>query len=314
MRRDGMDSALWNGIRTAGFGAASVAIFSIATTVVHAAANPEEGGKPEGGLPQLDVSAFPTQIFWLIISFALLYWIMSKMAVPRIAEVLEERQERITDDLETAERLKSEAEKVQADYEKALAEARSEAQGHIKAANDEAAAEQAKAEAEHDFLNGDITPHEAVLVVACVLEVQLVDMGNLMQEDFAHGHRRGDADLGRLPIAALLFDHTPKRKEADFFGHRSEMENPATNANAFAQREVERDTRKTQPESDVVVNALQLGPGGQPGHAKPGVPLGCPDQGRQSLRCSPDVAEHERKPGVSGQLVGKGPKGGGREG
>ena len=38
------------------------------------------------------------------------------MAVPRIAEVLEERQERITDDLETAELLKSEAEKVQADY------------------------------------------------------------------------------------------------------------------------------------------------------------------------------------------------------
>ena len=171
-----------------------------------------------------------------------------------------------------------------------------------------------KAEAEHDFLNGDVTPHEAVLVVACVLEVQLVDVGNLMQEDFAHGHRRGDADLGRLPIAALLFNHTPKRKEADFFGHKSEMENPATNANAFAQREVERETRKTQPESDVVVNALQLGPGGQPGRAKPGVLLGCPDQGRQSLRCSPDVAEHERKPGVSGQLVGKGPKGGGREG
>jgi len=36
-----------------------------------------------------------------------------------------------------------------------------------------------KAEAEHDFLNGDVTPHEAVLVVACVLEVQLVDVGKL---------------------------------------------------------------------------------------------------------------------------------------
>lgn len=194
-----------------------------------------------------------------------------------------------------------------------------------------------KAEAEHDFLYGDVTPHEAVLVVACVLEVQLVDVGKLtrahrasrrcgfrvcgiyperpcapvfVQEDFAHGNGRGDADLGRLPIAALFFDHAPKRKEADFFGHRSEMENPAANANAFAQREVERETRKPQPESDVVVNALQLGPGGQSGRAKPGVLLGGPDQGRQSLRCSPDVAEHERKPGVSGQLVGKGTEGG----
>lgn len=149
MRRDGMDSAFTNGIRTIGFGSIGVAIFSIAATVAHAAANVEEGGKPDGGLPQLDVSSFPTQIFWLIVSFALLYWIMSKMAVPRIAEVLEERQERITDDLETAERLKSEAEKVQADYEKALADARSKAQAQIKTANDEAAAEQAKAEAEH---------------------------------------------------------------------------------------------------------------------------------------------------------------------
>ena len=36
-----------------------------------------------------------------------------------------------------------------------------------------------KAEAEHDFLYGDVTPHEAVLMVACVLEVQLVDVGKL---------------------------------------------------------------------------------------------------------------------------------------
>jgi len=144
-----MDSAFLKAIRTVGFGSVGVAVGSIVTSVAFAAGNVEFGGKPDGGLPQLDVSTFPTQIFWLIVSFALLYWIMSKMAVPRIAEVLEERQERITDDLETAERLKSEAEKVQADYEKALADARAEAQGQIKAANDELASEQAKAEAEH---------------------------------------------------------------------------------------------------------------------------------------------------------------------
>ena len=110
-------------------------------------------------------------------------------------------------------------------------------------------------------------------MVACVLEVQLVDVGNLMQEDFTHGNRRGDADLGWLPIAALLFDHAPKRKKTDFFGHRSQTENPATNADAFSQQEVERETRKTQPKSDVGVNALQLVPGGQSGRAKPGVLL-----------------------------------------
>jgi len=105
--------------------------------------------KPDGGLPQLDFSTYPTQIFWLIVSFAILYWIMTKMAVPRIAEVLEERQERITDDRETAERLTAEAESVKAEYEQAVADARSKAQDQIRAINDELAQEQAKAEAEH---------------------------------------------------------------------------------------------------------------------------------------------------------------------
>lgn len=106
-------------------------------------------GDAEGGLPQLDLGTFPTQIFWLIISFGLLYWIMTKMAVPRIAEVLEERQDRISDDLETAERLNAEAKSVQDAYEQALSDARAQAHGQIKAANDALAAEQAKAEAEH---------------------------------------------------------------------------------------------------------------------------------------------------------------------
>lgn len=107
------------------------------------------GEKADGGLPQLDLGTFPTQIFWLIISFGLLYWIMTKMAVPRIAEVLEERQDRISDDLETAERLNSEAKSVQEAYEQALSDARAQAHGQIKAANDALAAEQATAEAEH---------------------------------------------------------------------------------------------------------------------------------------------------------------------
>ncbi len=86
------------------------------------------GGEGGGGLPQLDADTYPTQIFWLVVTFVILYLIMSKVALPRIAEVLEERQERIADDIETAERLRAEAASVQAEYEKALAEARGKAQ------------------------------------------------------------------------------------------------------------------------------------------------------------------------------------------
>lgn len=101
-----------------------------------------------GGLPQLNAHSYPTQIFWLIVTFAVLYVIMSKVALPRIAEVLEERQERIADDIETAERLRSEAAAVQAEYEKALADARSKAQELFRETSDVLAKEHAEAEAE----------------------------------------------------------------------------------------------------------------------------------------------------------------------
>lgn len=104
-----------------------------------------EGG---GGLPQLNAHTYPTQIFWLAVTFVILYLIMSKVALPRIAEVLEERQERIADDIETAERLRSEAAAVQAEYEKALADARSKAQELFRETGDVLAKEHSEAEAE----------------------------------------------------------------------------------------------------------------------------------------------------------------------
>ncbi|NQW09224.1 MAG: F0F1 ATP synthase subunit B [Alphaproteobacteria bacterium] len=102
----------------------------------------------EGGLPQLDVTTFPTQIFWLIVSFTVLYIFMSKIVVPRIADVLEERQDRIADDLETAERFKGEAEGVKAEYEQTLADSREKAQALFRETHEMIVKEHAAAEAE----------------------------------------------------------------------------------------------------------------------------------------------------------------------
>ena len=71
-------------------------------------------------LPQLDLATYSSQVFWLVISFVVLYFLVAKLAMPRIAEVLEERQERIEDDLDKAETLKKEAYQVRIEYEKAL--------------------------------------------------------------------------------------------------------------------------------------------------------------------------------------------------
>ena len=104
-------------------------------------------------MPQFDVTTFSSQIFWVVIIFVLLYFIMARFALPRVAEVMEERQDKIDDDLSKAERLKNEAETVLAEYEKAIAEARSEAGKLMQAASDAITEEQAKRQTE---LNSDL--------------------------------------------------------------------------------------------------------------------------------------------------------------
>jgi len=82
----------------------------------------------KAGMPQFDLSRFPSQIFWLAVTFLVLYWIMSKVALPRIGDVLEARANRIGSDLDRAASLKGEADRIRAAYEKTLAESRAKAQ------------------------------------------------------------------------------------------------------------------------------------------------------------------------------------------
>ena len=76
-------------------------------------------------MPQLDISVFAPQIVWLTITFLAMYFLMAKVALPRIAQVLDERQTRIDDNLEKAAALKKEAEDAATAYESSLAQARS---------------------------------------------------------------------------------------------------------------------------------------------------------------------------------------------
>ena len=80
------------------------------------------------GMPQLDISTYPNQIFWLVVSIVAIYLILSRVALPRIGAVLAERQGTITNDIAAAEDLKRQAEEAEAAYNKALADARAEAQ------------------------------------------------------------------------------------------------------------------------------------------------------------------------------------------
>src|SRR6266851_222691 len=87
-------------------------------------------------MPQLDLSTFPSQIFWLAVFFVVLYVLMKRLALPKIEKIIEERRARVEGDLDKAGQMKSEAEAVIAAYEKALADARHQAQLTMKETSD----------------------------------------------------------------------------------------------------------------------------------------------------------------------------------
>ena len=110
-------------------------------------------------MPQLEqINTYLGQVFWLVVTFGLLYLILWRSALPRIARVINERQERIDDDLQRAGALKEEAEGVLAAYEEATAKARAEAQTVLREA---AAAFAAQAAERHEALGRRIAEQTA---------------------------------------------------------------------------------------------------------------------------------------------------------
>ncbi|WP_406647926.1 F0F1 ATP synthase subunit B' [Aliisedimentitalea scapharcae] len=99
---------------------------STTTDTAHGAAEAAHGGG--SAMPQLDFSTFSNQIFWLVVTLVVIYLVLSRVALPRIAAVLAERQGTITNDLAAAHDLKAKAVEAENAYNKALADARADAQ------------------------------------------------------------------------------------------------------------------------------------------------------------------------------------------
>ncbi len=131
--------------------------------------------KGSGGLPQLNVSDFAPQLFWLAVTFGLLWWLMAKTALPKVGAVIEERAQRIQRDLDEAQRLKAETEKALADYEASLASARARASGIAKDIRDkltaEVDAERAKVERQVTSRLGDAEKRIADMKARAMTEV-----------------------------------------------------------------------------------------------------------------------------------------------
>lgn len=100
-----------------------------------------DAGHHETGFPPFNATTFASQLIWLAISFGLLYVLLSRVALPRIANVLEERRDRIADDLDQAAQSKAKTDEAIAAYEAALAEARSKAHTIAQKTRDDLTAE-----------------------------------------------------------------------------------------------------------------------------------------------------------------------------
>lgn len=124
-------------------GDAPVTIDAEGHAIEHGAEAAHSGGHHAEveGLPQLDFTTYSSQIFWMFVFFIVLYVFFSKKTLPEIAGTVETRRDKIEGDLDTAQDLKGQAEKVQGEYEAALQEAREKASKTFKAAEEQIKAE-----------------------------------------------------------------------------------------------------------------------------------------------------------------------------
>ncbi len=131
--------------------------------------------------PPFDSTTFASQLLWLAITFALFYWIMKNVAMPRISGILEDRKDRIAGDLSEANRLKEETDAAISAYEQALAEARNKAHG---IAHETRAKLKADHEARREKAEGDLGEKlkEAEAHIAGIKTEALSQIGDIAGE------------------------------------------------------------------------------------------------------------------------------------
>lgn len=155
-------------------------------------------------MPQLDFSTYPSQFFWLTVSFLLMLFLMSTFIVPKIRDIVNQRQRKIDDYLAAAARFKQQAEEAEHRYETLVAAANAKAAAALeKAQNDfrQKAAEQEKAASERlAQKTAESEQYIARLQQSAVTEV------NAMAADLAMqiAAKMGWSELSEADVMAVL--------------------------------------------------------------------------------------------------------------
>ena len=96
-----------------------IGIITISNTYLYAA---------EAGMPQLDPTYWASQAFWLVLIFTSLYFVLSKLLIPKIKDVIDDRESKIKNDLDEAQKLKNIAEIKLKEYEKSIDDGKKQVQ------------------------------------------------------------------------------------------------------------------------------------------------------------------------------------------
>jgi F-type H+-transporting ATPase subunit b len=155
----------------------------------------------KGGFPPFESQTFGSQLIWFALAFGALYLLMSRVALPRVASILAERHDRVTSDLDKAAKLKSETDQAIATYEKALADARANAQKIAAETHEKLAAEtESKRKALESDLAAKLGAAEAQIVSGKTAAMQNV---------------RGIAVDATAAIVERLLGQAPSRDEVE---------------------------------------------------------------------------------------------------
>ena len=103
-----------------------IQIFTLNFVLVTSAQSGESGG-----MPQLNPEFWVSQIVWLVLTFGILYIVLSKLILPKISDNLESRKSQILENIETAETQREESEKKLKEFEKIVLESKIEAKNYF---------------------------------------------------------------------------------------------------------------------------------------------------------------------------------------
>jgi F-type H+-transporting ATPase subunit b len=152
-------------------------------------------------MPQLDITSFISQLFWFAVTFALLYVFLARISLPRVRNVLQDRQSRIESDLQKAAAMKEEAEAARSYYTSGLDEARKKAGDLIEEAT---ASIRKQSRERHAKLDETLARQleEADARVGQIRQKAIDEIGPISEE------------IAELIVAKLLGSAEPKKNKA----------------------------------------------------------------------------------------------------